>query len=1077
MSSKFARRRRRAVSVAAALLLGSIPLFAVDSIRINEPMVYPDTPAARKILDAAFTRAAAEASELFADVLTVRYARAPRASADRDVTPPAYTIDVIASDTDDGRALVLTMTRVRDGRSTQPANFLGPWGEHLARDIAHSIRYVYQAFSGFDALPLAEPPEYLDEFTGRMISTADLGFSFPVTPTSLAITADGNIIVGASIVAVELDRLYRELGKPGREIYTNDQVSYAYDVGVTAAGTIFARTASGGQVYVIRPDFTRHQRLQTGITSPAVSVALTDGSLVVVDATSRRAVRLEGRVTKPLDLFPTEYSYVYVVAAGPEATLWTWDPLTGSILVYTADGSRIDTIVPLMSHDDRAGVRAMRTLPNGDFVVLSMNALYRFDRRGVPIWRLDGLPSPLSGNFMMVQNMAVDAERGYIYLLSVSDQKVYRLIDRSGGVPVSDLDRAVLELNRRIVADPNDADAYTALARLYEHADAPALAAEMWRTVLDIDPFDSAADAALARTEGLILAAQARQGRDRTIEVLTALGPESARPTYTVAVGLYEQALAKLARDVTAREEVRSELESFRRAFDEFSAPRPRPPSVRVVGFSDIFPSLIRYYDTNPVGSLTVTNDQAEPMHDIVVSVALRFSDFPTESDPVPRLDPGQSAEIPIHLVLSPDVLGLEEDIPVLARFDLAYRIGGQRESTAVTNTVMMRRNTALFWDDSGKLATFITPNDDLVSRFALNVTRAADPTYPALMSDRAWRAALIADAVGAYGVRYIEDPNSPFTEVFGATGVLDTVRFPRTTLRVRSGDCDDTTALLASLFEAAAIKTAIMTSPGHVFLAFDTGEPASNRWLYEGPGRSVVVHDGTVWLPLETTILDRGFVAAWEEASRLVVTHGEIVEFLPLDRQHLVYPPIPLPAASFDIVPPAPQVVANVHTETRGRVNDVLYVAAIAELDRRRVRVDSREAARLGNQTGVLHARHGDLAAAERAFSEVVSVVPEFAPAYVNLANVYRLRGETGKAIAAAETAIELRPRSTAAYIALVQAANAAGNTALTRAAMIDLRAIDEIQAERFSYLVGAADGTRASRAEQPELYAWEYE
>lgn len=1076
MNSTPAGRWARAI-VVVGFLFGSVPLFAVDLILINEPMVYPDTPAARKILDAAFMRAAAEASELFADVLTVMYARALRAPGDRSGARPTYTIDVVASESDDNRVLVLTMKRVRDGHATQPANYLGPWGEHLARDIAHSIRYVYQSFSGFDALPLAEPPEYLDEFTGRMISTVDLGFSAPITPTSLAITANGNIVVGASIVAVELDRLYREIGKPGREIYTDDRVQYAYDVGVTAAGTIFARTASGGQVYVIRPGFTRHQRLQTGITAPAISVALSDGSLVVSDATSRRVVRIEGRVTQPLDLFPTEYSYVYVLAAGPEATIWTWDPIAGSVLVYTADGVRIDTIVPLMSPDDRAGVRAMRTLPNGDFVVLSMNALYRFNRRGEPIWRLDGLPSPLSGNFMMVQNLAVDAERGYIYLLSVSDQKVYRLVDRSGSHELPDLDRAVLELNRRIVADPNDADAYTALARLYERADAPTLAAEMWRTVLDIDPFDSAADAALARTEGLILAAQARQGRDRTIEVLAALGPESARPTYTVAVGLYEQSLAKLARDATARDKVRSELEAFRRSFDEFSAPRPRPPSVRVAGFSDVFPSLIRYYGINPVGSLTVTNVQAEPMHDIVVSVALRFSDFPTESDPVPRLDPGQSAEIPIHLVLAPEVLGLEEDIPVLARFELAYRIGEQRESTAVTHTVMMRRNTALFWDDSGKLASFITPNDDLISRFALDVTRGVNAENPALMSDRAWRAALIADAVGAYGIRYIEDPNSPFTEVFGATGVLDTVRFPRTTLRVRSGDCDDTTALLASLFEAAAIKTAIMTSPGHVFLAFDTGEPASNRWLYEGPGRSVVVHDGTVWLPIETTILERGFVAAWEEASRLVVTHGDTVEFLPLDRQHLVYPPIPLPAASFDVVPPVPQVVANVHGETRSRVADVLYAAAIAELERRRASVQPREAARLGNQAGVIHARYGDLSAAERVFIEALSVVPEFAPAYVNLANVYRLRGEVGKAIAAAETAIELRPRSTAAYIALAHAASTAGHAARTRAAIADLRLIDESQAERLSYLVGATDGTRASGAEQPELYAWEHE
>lgn len=1072
--------------LAFALFSAGLHISAIDRIRINAPTVYPDTVEARRTLDSAFSRAAIEASELFGDVLTVTYARAPAGRpadtpvdtpADTPAYTPAYTIDIVANNIDEGRTLILTIKRATDNTAAAPATFFGPWGEHLARDLAHTVRYLYYSLVGFETFPLAEPPVYLDELSGRMVSTVDLGYSAPITPTSVAVSSNGNILVGTSVAAVELDYLYRELGKPGRELYTSDRIAYAYDVGVTAAGTIFSRSATGGQVFVIRPGFARHQRLQTGIDTPIASLPLSDGSYLVVDATSRRAVRLEGRTAQPLDIYPSEYSYVSVVAAGPEATFWTWDALTGAILVYTAEGIRADTVVPLLPQEERAGVRAMHTLPNGDFLLLTINALYRFNRQGVPLWRLNGLPPPLSGNFMMVQSMAVDPDRGYIYLTSATAQKVYRLVDRFDRTIESDLDARILTINRRITNDPNDADAFAAKARIYEEEDAPALAAETWRTVLDINPFDSAAESALGRTEGLMIAGQARQGRERTLELLGSLGLESARPTYSIAVQMYEQSIAKLVRAPELRAEIRSELETFRREFDQHASPGSRidPPSLRVVDFTDLFPALIQYYRANAAGTLVVTNDKVAPMHDLVASVDLRFSDYPIESDPVAVLEPGASAEIPILLVLSPDVLGLEEDIPVLARLELSYTTGGERNTTAITHVVTLRRNTALFWDDSGKLVSFVTPNDDLVTRFALDVVRAMPPPSIGLLSDRAWRAAVIADAVGAYGIRYIEDPRSPFTEVFGQTGALDTVRFPRNTLRVRTGDCDDTTALLASLYEAAGIDTAIMTSPGHVFLAFDTTEPVSNRWLYEGSGRTVIVHHGTLWLPIETTILERGFVAAWEEASRLVRTHGELVEFLPTNHQRSIYPPIPLPSASFDLVPPQRSAITTVHDGTQVRVSETMYRDALGVLDQERSSLSARESARISNRIGVLHARYGDLNAAERVLRNLVARTPNYAPAHINLSNLFRLRGDHHSALESAEQAVSLRPRSAAAHLVLVQAAADSGDSMRAREAMAALRAIDSVQAARFSHLLEADEDTRASGGEAPAVFAWE--
>ena len=203
-----------------------------------------------------------------------------------------------------------------------------------------------------------------------------------------------------------------------------------------------------------------------------------------------------------------------------------------------------------------------------------------------------------------------------------------------------------------------------------------------------------------------------------------------------------------------------------------------------------------------------------------------------------------------------------------------------------------MHRRSALIWDDNAKLASFITPNEDVVAGFALRVLagledaggagggrgasggRGAIPAGIASVSPRMLRAMRLADAMGRYGINYVEDPRSPFSEVHGAQQAVDTVRFPRQTLYYRSGDCDDTSALLASLYEAAGLDTAIVTTPGHVMIAVDTQEPVSNAWMFETSGTMAIPHDGTLWIPVETTVVNRGFAVAWQEGTHLVRRH-----------------------------------------------------------------------------------------------------------------------------------------------------------------------------------------------------------
>lgn len=163
-----------------------------------------------------------------------------------------------------------------------------------------------------------------------------------------------------------------------------------------------------------------------------------------------------------------------------------------------------------------------------------------------------------------------------------------------------------------------------------------------------------------------------------------------------------------------------------------------------------------------------------------------------------------------------------------------------------------------------------------------------------------------IAEALGKYGIKYTRDPDSPAESVIGFPEKIDTVRFPRKTLLIHSGDCDDSTSLLASLLESGGIETAVITSPGHVFLAFNTEEPKQNRWMFSTPETSVITYSGTIWIPLETTALNSGFTHSWILASREYSKYSNSgrTEFLPVRKLWRVYPPVPLKKVSMPCFP-----------------------------------------------------------------------------------------------------------------------------------------------------------------------------
>jgi len=221
---------------------------------------------------------------------------------------------------------------------------------------------------------------------------------------------------------------------------------------------------------------------------------------------------------------------------------------------------------------------------------------------------------------------------------------------------------------------------------------------------------------------------------------------------------------------------------------------------------------------------------------------------------------------------------------------------------------------------------------------------------------------------------------------------------------------------MLASLLEAAGIKTAILTSPGHVFLAFDTGEREDSGWLFAADGLKTIKHGGTLWIPLETTVLSEGFPSVWKKASALVdLWEGSAdFEFLAVADLRTSYPALPLPPSTIPVPGPDPASRAQMAAKSTWTIENEWYPQISGKLEMELSRLTGREWSKATNQLAQLHTRFGHSDKALPLLAEIVRRDPEWLAARLNLANLSLQAGRKEEALVHLRNAAQAFPGNT---------------------------------------------------------------
>lgn len=285
--------------------------------------------------------------------------------------------------------------------------------------------------------------------------------------------------------------------------------------------------------------------------------------------------------------------------------------------------------------------------------------------------------------------------------------------------------------------------------------------------------------------------------------------------------------------------------------------------------YGGVYPSSFETFAYRPIGKARVRNISDRPIDARVNFFVDRFMDAPTESRSV-ALAPGATAEVELTAVFNERVRTVAKSMIREASVTVTATPAETFDDRASTPILFRGRNE---WDgDASSLRFFVMPDDPDVLRTSRDILlqsteaqAAAGAGMEAFTKSRA--------LINSFGGKliYVGDPKL----------TADFVQYPSETLTLRGGDCDDMTVCFASLLGSIGVATAFVDvvppgNPGqsHIYLLFDTGlDPRYGASIAENPKRYVLrrgkTGQETVWIPIETTVIARGFEEAWSAGAQ----------------------------------------------------------------------------------------------------------------------------------------------------------------------------------------------------------------
>ncbi len=327
-----------------------------------------------------------------------------------------------------------------------------------------------------------------------------------------------------------------------------------------------------------------------------------------------------------------------------------------------------------------------------------------------------------------------------------------------------------------------------------------------------------------------------------------------------------------------------------------------------------VFPVLYSWYENNSFGKVEIFNHEDNAITDVTVSFYQpQYMAHPKECGTVKRIGKGESATFDLLSFFNEQILELTDKADTNSYVIVTYNNIGQKQTKTFAMDVPVYGRNNMSWDDDRRAAVFVSSKDPAAMQFAKYVTSIVRENFREDVPINIQYATGIFEALNEFGINYVVDPSSAFEDNVG-TSSIDFLQFPYQTLMYKGGDCDDLSILFCSLFEAVGIRTAFITIPGHIFMAFDSGMTTAQAEATLVSLNDMIVIGDEVWVPLEITLTDEGFYKAHRVGARewrTANSQGKAALYKMQDSWQL-YSPISAPGATSNLHLPDSDLICS---------------------------------------------------------------------------------------------------------------------------------------------------------------------
>ncbi|MGL1891799.1 MAG: hypothetical protein OCD02_09240 [Spirochaetaceae bacterium] len=504
---------------------------------------------------------------------------------------------------------------------------------------------------------------------------------------------------------------------------------------------------------------------------------------------------------------------------------------------------------------------------------------------------------------------------------------------------------------------------------------------------------------------------------------------------------------------------------------------RPRmeifPPS-----FNSIFPVFYQYYNDNTLGSVIIRNDEKNTITDVKVSFFVnQFMEAPKLSAVIDELKSGEEVEIPLYGLFKDSVLGVTEVTTVTAQIFVEYNEDEDILNTSFSESIKILNRNNMTWDDDRKAAAFVTANDPTVLRFARNIASSIRSDRKTAVNENLRNAMAIFQALNIFGMRYVIDPDSSYIELSENEKFLDFLQFPQQTLDYRTGDCDDLSILYSALLESVGIRTAFITIPGHIYMAFalDMDEKKAIK-TFSQPNNLIIVDD-EAWVPVEITMMKDDFLSAWKTGAKQWRENNPVglAGMYKIRDAWKTYSPTGFASTALDVnVPQTTEVLPNYLKILNTFIKQEIGPRVI---DLKKRIIASNNNPRVINSLGILYARYGLYDEASEQFNLAVKT-DEYLPSLINLGNIAFLNKETEIARGYLERARVVRDDHPKVLVKLARIHFDLEEYKKATKRYREAEVIDPEIVQAYSYIVNEnKDSARASAAQERNIVSWDEE